>query len=281
MVGQRVGFIGLGLLGQPMARRLARVGLAVTGCDVSEATLAAFDEPGVQRTTDPLVAARGANVLGICVRTDAQVRDLLADGRLFAALAPDGVVAIHATVAPDLARDLAGTARAQGRWLIDVGVSPGGPAALEGRMSLFTGGDDAAIDRAMPYLEAFGTVHRLGPVGRGLEAKLLNNLVSVASYGMAASVLDLGVALGFELKQLQAALLGGSARSFALEVAPGIAGLRPEVGVPHLTAMHDLLGKDVAHARDLPVDAPEAMAALAAAAEALLARIRRSIAERS
>jgi len=277
----KVGFIGLGLLGMPMARRLARSGFTVTGCDVSPAVLASFDEPGALREADPLAVARTSDVLGVCVRTDAQVRALFGDGTLFAAMPDGGVVVIHATIAPDLARELAEIARAHAVDLIDVGVSPGGTAALEGRMSLFTGGDDDAIAHAMPYLKALGTVHRLGPVGRGLEGKLLNNFVSVANYGMAASVLDMGLALGFELEPLRAALLGGSARSFALEVVPGIAGLRPEVGIPHLEAMHNLFTKDVDHARNLPADAPEAKAALGVASKALLARIRRSIAERS
>ncbi|MDE2405747.1 MAG: NAD(P)-dependent oxidoreductase [Sphingomonadales bacterium] len=276
----KVGFIGLGLLGQPMARRLARCGHEVTGCDASSEARAAFDEPGTRVTAEPRAAAGGAEVVGLCVRTDAQAAALLADGTLVAAMAPAGIVAIHATIAPDLARSLADTVRAAGRELIDVGVSPGGPAALEGRMALFVGGADGAVGRAAPYLAALGTTHHLGPVGRGLEAKLLNNFASVASYGVAASVLDYGIALGFDMEALRAALLGASARSFALEVVPGLAGLRPDTGVAHLEAMHDLFTKDVGHARALPAEAPAARRTLAAASEALLARIRRAIAER-
>jgi 3-hydroxyisobutyrate dehydrogenase len=75
----KVGFIGLGNMGGAIARQLARSGFAVTGCDVSEQVLAGFDEPGTSRTGDPLEAAADAAMLGICVRTDAQLSALAGD----------------------------------------------------------------------------------------------------------------------------------------------------------------------------------------------------------
>ncbi len=124
---QRVGFIGLGSMGAPIARRLARCGFEVTGCDISPKMLEAFDEPGTRRSADPLETAREADLLGICVRTDAQLEELVGDGRLFEALGEGGTVILHSTVSPDLARVLAASAKKNGVGFVDVGVSGGDP----------------------------------------------------------------------------------------------------------------------------------------------------------
>jgi 3-hydroxyisobutyrate dehydrogenase-like beta-hydroxyacid dehydrogenase len=236
----KIGFIGLGSMGAPIARRLARQGFDVTGCDVSPQALEAFDEPGTLREADPVATARGAEILGICVRTDEQLEDLVGDGAIFAALGECGIVVLNSTVAPDLARRLAEQAKAVGVGFIDVGVSGGGPAAIEGKLSLFVGGEDEVVARARPFLDAIGRVSHLGPVGRGLEGKLLNNLISIANYGMSAAILDLGDRLHFDRAQLSEALMAGSAQSFALKAVPGM--LRPHEGMPsYLDYLHDLL----------------------------------------
>jgi len=274
------GFIGLGSMGAPIARRLARCGFTVTGCDVSPEMLAAFDEPGTTREADPVAVARAVEQLGICVRTDEQLLSLAGDGALFAALGAGGTVILHSTVSPELARSLAATAKAQGVGFVDVGVSGGGPAAIEGKLSLFVGGEDADIARARPWLEAIGTVFHLGPVGRGQEGKLLNNLISVANYGMSAAIIDVGVAMGFDRAQLTAAFMAGSAQSFALGVGPRMVQPREGTGATgSLQGLHDLLKKDVDHCRDLPVGETTSLAGLLASCDFMLGRIRRAVRE--
>ena len=277
----QIGFIGLGSMGAPIARRLARSGFAVIANDISANALEAFDEPGTVRETDPIATARAAQVLGICVLNDAQVDGLLGDGRMFQALGDGGTVILNSTVSPDLARRLAVAAKAHGVSLLDVGVSGGGPAALEGKLSLFVGGEDEVVERMRPMLETIGTLSHLGPVGRGLEGKLLNNLVSIANYGMSAAILDLGETLAFDRQQLSETLALGSAQSFALRAVPGLVGWREGATAEYLQTIHDLLAKDVEHAAALaPADDP-AMAALLAAARAMLARVKRAVAEKS
>lgn len=167
MTAAKVGFIGLGSMGAPIARRLARCGFAVTGCDVSPEMLEAFDEPETRRSADPLETAAGSDLLGICVRTDEQLENLLGDGKLLAAMPEGGIVILHSTVSPDLARKLANLAKEHGIGFVDVGVSGGGPAAIEGQLSLWVGGEDADVEKARPWLEAIGKhVAHLGPVGR-------------------------------------------------------------------------------------------------------------------
>ncbi|WP_310531956.1 NAD(P)-binding domain-containing protein [Novosphingobium sp.] len=268
----KAGFIGLGSMGAPIARRLARCGFEVTGCDVSPAMLEAFDEPGSARCADPLETARSSELLGICVRTDAQLEALADGGKLYEALGQGGVVILHSTVAPELAVRQAELAAQHGVGFVDVGVSGGGPAAIEGQLSLFIGASDADVTKAKPWLEAISkAMAHLGPVGRGQQAKLLNNLISIANYGMSAAIIDIGCDMGFDRQQLVDAFMAGSAQSFALRVAPGF--IAP--GRDHMD-LHDLLRKDVDHARALPTSEVAARDGLVAASEVLLARLRRA-----
>ena len=281
MARMRIGFIGLGSMGAPIARRLARCGFEVIGCDLAPEMLQAFDEPGTTRSSDPIETARLADLLGICVRTDEQLANLVDGGRLFAALGEGGLVILHSTVSPNLARELAALARGYKVGFVDAGVSGGAPAAIEGQLTLFIGGENAEVERARPWFEAIGkSMAHLGPVGRGQEAKLLNNLISIANYGMSAAIVDVAVALGFERDRFIEVLMSGSAQSFALKVAPGFVRKRSGLGATgSFMGLHDLLKKDVDHCRELPPSDPVAMQALLASCEAMLARIRRAAAD--
>lgn len=277
----KAGFIGLGSMGAPIARRLTRCGFAVIGCDISPEMLAAFDEPGTEREADPIATARKSEMLGICVRTDAQFEALAGDGRLFEALGKGGIAILHSTVSPDLARQMAAKAKEYGVGFVDVGVSGGGPAAIEGQLSLFVGGENADVERARPWLEAIGKkLSHLGPVGRGQEGKLLNNLISIANYGMSAAIVDVAESMGFERDSFIEALNAGSAQSFALRVGPGF--VQPREGRDTPAAfldLHDLLKKDVDHCRELPSPETAATGALLASCDAMLARLRRAASE--
>jgi 2-hydroxycyclohexanecarboxyl-CoA dehydrogenase len=275
----KAGFIGLGSLGAPIARRLARTGFDIIACDIAPQMLEAFDEPGTTRERDPIATARQSEMLGVCVRTDEQLRGLAGEGALFAAMPKGSILILHSTVAPGLARELAAQAGEAGVGFIDAGVSGGGPAAIEGKLSLFVGGGTAVVERAMPWLRALGkSIAHLGPVGRGLEAKLLNNLVSIANYGMSAAILDLGDKLHFDREQLRQALMAGSAQGFALQAVPGL--LRPRgPGAPGaFDSLYELLKKDVDHARLLAPAEDVSMAALLASCQSMLDRIQRAAA---
>jgi 3-hydroxyisobutyrate dehydrogenase-like beta-hydroxyacid dehydrogenase len=124
-------------------------------------------------------------------------------------------------------------------------------------------------------LEALGRVAHLGPVGRGLEGKLLNNLASTAGYGLSVAILELGARLGFDPEVLRQALLAGSAQSFALQVAPGL--LRPSGpgATGTLESLHDLLKKDVDHAADLAAPDDPALQVLLGAAQSMFDALKR------
>lgn len=278
----KVGFVGLGTLGAPIARRIARSGYSLVVNDISAKALEAFDEPGVTREPDAAATARAVDVLCVCVRNDQDMLDLCGDDAVFKALGAGGVFIIHSTIAPDLCRTLSVQAKTLGVDLLDIGVSGGGPAALEGQLSLFVGGDADAVARVKPLLDSYAkAVAHLGPVGRGMEGKLLNNLVSIANYGMSAAILDLGEQLKFDREQLRQALMAGSAQGFALKAVPGL--IKPHASMGGTGALRQLLKKDVDHARTLAPADDFSMAALLDAAESMLerlARIERGEAER-
>jgi 3-hydroxyisobutyrate dehydrogenase len=264
----KVGFIGLGHQGAPIARRIARSGFELIACDISPQALAAFDEPDVRQSSDPLETARSVDVLMVCVRMDADLVALTADGALFEALGPDKACVIHSTVSPELCRQLDAQARRYGASILDAGVSGGGDAALAGQLSIFVGGEPTVFERVKAVLDSYGkSVVLLGPCGRGMEGKLLNNLVSIANYGLAAAILELGERLHFDRETLRQALLAGSADGFALRAIPNL--LRPERG-PWL---YGILGKDLEHARALFAADDPTLAALLPAAESMIARL--------
>lgn len=270
----KVGFVGLGTQGGPIARRIARSGFSLVVNDISAKALEAFDEPGVTREADLIAAAQAVEALCVCVRTDQDLLDLCDGDAVFAALGAGGVFIVHSTVSPDLCRALSVRAKALGVDFIDAGVSGGGPAALEGQLSLFVGGDADAVAKVKSLLDCYAkSVAHLGPVGRGMEGKLLNNLVSVANYGMAAAILDLGDQMNFDREQLRAALMAGSAQGFALKAVPGL--LKPHPSMGGTGALRQLLKKDVDHARTLAPASDFSLAALLDAADSMLERLAR------
>jgi 3-hydroxyisobutyrate dehydrogenase-like beta-hydroxyacid dehydrogenase len=208
------------------------------------------------------------------VRTDEQLESLAGDGALFEALGGGGIAIVHSTVAPDLVRRLAQEAASFGVSLIDAGVSPGGPSVGEGKSSIFVGGEDEVVERARPYLEALGRVAHLGPLGRGLEGKLLNNLASIANYGLVVSILELGRELGFEEEPLRQAFLAGSAQSFAMQVTPGLLNPSGAGATGSLETLHDLLKKDVDHAAELIDEDDPRLRVLLRSAQAMLDALR-------
>lgn len=260
----KIGYIGLGALGGPIARRIAQAGFPLTIYDVFPAAIDAVAAAGAFKAASAIEVAAACEALCICVRTDADVLDVVAGGKLFEALGERGLFIIHSTIDPELCRSLAIQAADYGVSVIDCGVSGGSPAALEGKLSIYVGGSDEAVARAKPLLDCLGTYRHLGTVGRGMQGKLLNNLISIANYGMSAHILDLGEHLGFDRGQLHELLMAGSAQSFALRVVPGF------VLTERLENMRTLLGKDVEHARHLADPDLPAMRALIPAAQSMI-----------
>ena len=215
----RVGFIGLGSQGAPMARRIIDAGFPVTLWSRRPATLEPFAGTDATVADSPAKLAAACDLVCLCVRDDADVEAVTGgpDGVL-AGLRPGGVIAVHSTVHPDTCRRLAAAATACDGRVVDAPVSGGSPAAAAGHLLVMVGGDEATVAYCRPVFASYGDpVVHLGPLGAGQVTKLLNNAAFTAHLGIAASLLALGRAFDVDSGRLGEVLLHGSGRSFALE----------------------------------------------------------------
>ncbi|MDO3646920.1 NAD(P)-dependent oxidoreductase [Nocardia mangyaensis] len=265
----RVGFIGLGSQGAPMAQRIVAAGYRTTLWARRPATLEPFAETAAEVARTPRLLAQASDLVCLCVGNDADIRDVLTgeDGVL-AGLASGAIVAVHSTIHPDTCRELAEVAAAQGVTVIDAAVSGGAPAVAQGRLLVMAGGPAEAIDRCRPVFDTYADpVVHLGEVGAGQVTKLLNNLLFTANLATAASTLGLGRDLGVDQARLGEVIAHGSADSFALGRI--LAGTLARIG-DH--AGHTLR-KDVQLLAELATGADADVGVALTAADAMLGQI--------
>ena len=215
---ERVGVIGLGKMGRPMAQHMVRAGFAVAGFDPAHEATEAAAEAGVKVLASPANVAEKSQLVIVVVAFEAQVDVVLfgADGAV-AAAPPGTIVAIASTVAPSYARDLPRRAGRDDLAFLDVPVARGESAAEAGKLLLFGGGEEAAFRRAEPVFRAFSEhVFHLGPLGAGQAAKAVNNMLLWACLTATVEGLDLGEALGLDREALRAALAYSSGDNWSM-----------------------------------------------------------------
>lgn len=239
-----IGFIGLGDQGAPMAAAIAEAGYSLLVWARRPATTDGLAKLGVEPIVCDTVEELGArcDVVGLCVRSDTDVEEVLVDGGLLAAMTPGGVIMNHGTGSPDYAASLEARAHAVGIISLDVPVSGGSVAARERRLTSMGGGDLEVFKRCTPILETFSTtVLHLGPAGSGQLSKLLNNLVLAANLRNAEDALATGAELDMDVDTLVDLLQASSGSSAALHA---LSKLMTTEQAPHHQA---LIGKDVEH----------------------------------
>lgn len=183
----RLGFVGLGNMGEGMAQNLARAGFPLTVRDLRAEPVARLIAAGARSAASNFELGRDSDVVSIAVFTDEQVRQTcLANGDdagLIAGLAPGGVIAIHSTVPTSLSHELTERAAARGVIILDAPMTGGGEvAAREGKLTFFVGGDAAAFERCKPAF-AVMTQHlfHVGPLGSGAAAKIMSNFLAISN----------------------------------------------------------------------------------------------------
>lgn len=264
----RVGFIGLGSQGGPMARRIVAGGYETTLWARRPATLEPFADTKAEIAESPAELAVASDLVCLCVVGDADIDEITRGERgLLAAMKPGGVIAVHSTVHPDTCRALADDAGAKGISVIDAPVSGGGPAASEGRLLVMVGGDADVVERCRPVFATYADpVVHLGELGSGQTTKLLNNLLFTAHLATAATALSLASALGVDPDRLTEVVSRSSGNSFALNALGGIGGLERLAAVAGT-----LLQKDVRLVVDLADAVGASGGAVLDAADAALA----------
>ncbi|MGH3662358.1 MAG: NAD(P)-dependent oxidoreductase [Micromonosporaceae bacterium] len=218
MAKDRIGFIGLGAMGAPMARQIVASGAAVTVYDVSAESVAALVEAGARAAATPREAAEQSDIVICMLPHPDVVRGVL--------LGPDGVV--HADPAPQLAidmstsgpevvRECAAALAESGIGMLDAPVGKGPWAAEKGELTILLGGPDELCAKAEPVLRVVGsTVLRCGPLGAGQAVKLANNLVACANMAAVTEGYALAKRAGADPAVLLEMMPGTSADSWQL-----------------------------------------------------------------
>jgi 3-hydroxyisobutyrate dehydrogenase-like beta-hydroxyacid dehydrogenase len=194
----RAGFIGLGNIGRPMARRLVAAGLDTTVHDLQAEPVRELVAAGARAAATPRAVAAASDYLGLCVRDDADLRAAMLgpDGAL-AGAAPGAIVAVHSTVQPATILALAEAATARGVGVVDACISGGAAGAAQGSLTVMAGGDAAHLERIRPALAAFAkTIVHAGPLGSGAKLKLCNNLMTYLAWTAAYEATRLARAAG-------------------------------------------------------------------------------------
>lgn len=253
-----IGFIGLGVMGGPMAANLVKAGFEVTGYNRSPEKTQRLVEAGGHAAGSAAEAAEGADVVITMLPDSPDVeRVLLGDDGVMARLAPGAVVADMSTIRPDVARALAAAGAEREIGVLDAPVSGGEQGAIDATLSVMAGGEAATFETARPVFDAVGrTVVHVGPAGAGQTVKAANQLIVGGTLQLVAEALVFLAAHGVDRELAVRVLGGGMAGSAILDrKAPAmLAGdYRPGFRVD---LHHKDLGIAVAAAREADVAIP-------------------------
>ena len=215
----KIGILGLGKMGAPMARHLLSRGYSVAGYDPLEPARNHARALGVTVLGSPCEVARTSELVIVVVGFDQEVEATLFGANGVVESAPRGlVVALASTVAPRYARRLAERLRELGVVLLDIPLARGEAAAVAGKLLIYGAGDEAVFEACRPAFGAFASdIFHLGAAGAGQVGKMVNNLILWSCIVANDEGLALGEALGVERARLQAALHHGSAQNWAMD----------------------------------------------------------------
>jgi 2-hydroxy-3-oxopropionate reductase len=219
-MGDRVGFIGLGIMGKPMARRLLDAGWELTVHSRSPGPVDELVAAGAAAAGTPSQVARASDVVVTMLPDTPDVQEVVlgADG-VAAGAAAGSLVIDMSSIDPGPARELASALAERGVAMLDAPVSGGERGAIDGTLSIMVGGPEEAFARAEPLFAALGsTIVHVGSAGAGQVTKACNQLVVAATIEAVAEALVLAERSGVDPARVRAALLGGFAGSKILEV---------------------------------------------------------------
>ena len=230
---ERVGFIGLGIMGRPMVANLIGSGLVPTVWNRSQAGVDACTELGAVAAESPRAVAEASDVLVTIVTDSSDVVEVLVDGpdgdaerAAIGGLASGSVVVDMSTISPEVTRSIAEQLRARGVEMLDAPVSGGDTGAKAGTLSIMVGGEAEVLERCRPILEAMGqTITHCGPNGAGQTVKLCNQVAIAGALLGVCEALALAQKSGVDAERMLAAISAGAAGSWQLSnLGPRIAG---------------------------------------------------------
>ena len=216
----KVAFIGLGVMGYPMAGHVLRAGLEICVFNRNAARAEQWcAEYGGDMAPTPAEAAKNADVVLVCVGNDDDVRAVvLGESGVLSAMKPGAILVDHTTASADLARELAGAAKQQGKQFLDAPVSGGQAGAENGALTVMIGGDPSTYDLAKPVIDCYSRFSKLlGPAGHGQLAKMVNQICIAGVVQGLAEGLNFAMKAGLEGEALIETLSKGAAGSWQME----------------------------------------------------------------
>jgi len=221
----RIAFLGLGVMGAPMAGHLARAGHTVTGYNRTASRADAWHEKyraeklAVTTAVSPAAAAEGQDVVITCVGNDDDLAQVaIGENGALAAMRDGALFIDHTTVSPAIARRIAGAAAARGIDALDAPVSGGQAGAENGKLAIMCGGSAAAMERARPVMKAYGErmVH-VGEAGAGQATKAVNQICIAGTLAGLSEGVRFAQAAGLDMAKVLEAISGGAAQSWQMD----------------------------------------------------------------
>ena len=219
-MGERAAFVGLGVMGYPMAGWLSRAGHDVTVFNRTAAKAEAWvREHGGRAAATPAEAAAGAEFVFTCVGDDPDLRAVvLGEGGVLAGVAPGALLVDHTTASAGVAREIAAAGRARAVQCLDAPVSGGQAGAEQGRLTVMVGGEAEAFARAEPVIRAYAhNVRLVGPSGSGQLTKMVNQIAIAGVVQGLAEALNFAVKAGLDPAVVIDVIARGAAQSWQME----------------------------------------------------------------
>ncbi|HJT05367.1 MAG TPA: NAD(P)-dependent oxidoreductase [Stellaceae bacterium] len=216
----KLAFLGLGVMGYPMAGHLAKAGHQVTVYNRTSAKGQAWvKEYGGATKATPAQAAEGAEIVFTCVGNDDDIREVAAGAQgAFAGMSRGAILADHTTASADVARELAAIAKEKGLGFLDAPVSGGQAGAVNGKLTIMVGGEAATFKRAEGVMAHYGrAVTLLGPAGSGQLTKMVNQICIAGLVQGLSEGLNFAVRAGLDPKQVVEVISKGAAQSWQME----------------------------------------------------------------
>jgi 2-hydroxy-3-oxopropionate reductase len=219
-MAERIGFIGLGIMGKPMAKNLMDAGYDLTVHNRSPQKAHELGEAGATVAESPREVAQNSDVVITMLPDSPQVREVVAgEGGVLEGLSEGSLLIDMSTISPVVTEELAEAVKEKGASMLDAPVSGGDVGAIEGTLSIMVGGEEGDFERAMPLFEAMGkTVTHVGPTGAGQVTKAANQVVVALTIEAVSEALVLGSAGGVAPEKILDVLSGGLAGNKVMEV---------------------------------------------------------------
>jgi 2-hydroxy-3-oxopropionate reductase len=219
-MAEKVGFIGLGIMGKPMARNLMEAGYELTVYNRSPEKAQELGEEGASVAASPREVAENSDIVITMLPDSPDVRNVVAgEGGVLEGIGEGSLLVDMSTISPVVTEELAAAVKEKGASMIDAPVSGGDVGAIEGTLSIMVGGSEEDFERARPLFDVMGkTVTHVGPTGAGQVTKAANQIVVALTIEAVSEALVLGSKAGVNPEKILEVLSGGLAANKVMEV---------------------------------------------------------------